>query len=160
MIVVAIVGIFAAIGIPSMTDFVRNTRLNSARTQLTNDLNFARSEAVKRNIRVLVCAANSANTDCSAVTDWASNGWLVCYDGNADGACDATSSANPNPIQIRASVHSTLTITGPATPVRFNPIGSQGVIGNLGVSLTISGSWSGAVARTVAIANTGSITNN
>ena len=159
MIVLAVAAILAAIGAPSFTDFVRTTRLNSAKTQLVSDLNFARSEAVKRNIRVLICAANTGNTTCNAVTDWASNGWLICFDADSNNVCDDNSLSNPNPIQIRAALHSTLSITGPNTPIRLNPIGSQGDAGNSGVNVTISGTWSSPKSAVITVAGTGNITS-
>ena len=59
MIVVAIAAILATIAVPSFSDFINNTRLTSTMTQLTGDLNRARSEAIKRNSWVLVCARST-----------------------------------------------------------------------------------------------------
>ncbi len=162
MIVIAIAAIFAVIAIPSMTDFVRTTRITSVTSQLNSDMNFAKSEAVKRNTRVLICPANNTNTDCNATASWSTAGWLVCYDNTNDATdnCDATSTANPNPIQIRSATDPTVTVTGPAVAVRFNPIGSQGVVGNTGVTLTVTGTWAGAKSRTISVAGSGSITSN
>ena len=73
LIVIAIVGVLASIGMPSMSEFVQTNRLKAARSQLISDMNYARSEAVKRNVRVLVCAANQAKNDCAiefAIARW------------------------------------------------------------------------------------------
>ncbi len=154
IIVIAIVGIFAAIGIPSMTNMVNSNRLNTARNTLISDLNLARSEAIKRNARVLVCSGNLAN-GCSNQAAWAATGWLVCYDLDKNGVCDATSATNPNPILVRAAVSTTTVITGPTTPVVYRPIGSVGSAANF----VAQGQWTGApAAKTVAVAVTGFVT--
>lgn len=151
MIVVAIAAILATIAAPSFSDFINNTRLTSIMTQLTGDLNRARSEAIKRNSWVMVCA-RSTNTACG--TNWG-NGWLVCQDSEPDGACDAGTTASPNPITVHPALNSTLTLTGSAASIRFNPSGTQGTGG--AATLTLNGTWAGAQAKTASIAATGHI---
>lgn len=151
MIVVAIVGIFAAIGIPSMTDMINMNRLNSARIGLISDLNLARSEAIKRNMRVLVCSGSLAN-GCTNLSDWGATGWLACYDSDRDAVCDATTAANPNPIFVRGVVPPIISIVGPNVPVVYNPIGSAGAA----VTLAVSGTWAAAPAeKAISVAVTG-----
>lgn len=154
MIVIAIAAILASIAAPSFSDFIDNTRLTSTMSQLTADLNRARSEAIKRNQRVLLCIRNSTGTDCATTgTDW-QNGWLVCYDTNSDNLCDATSSTDPNPIAVHQALPSTLTLTG-QNVIRFNPNGTQGSGGT--ATLTLDGTWPDAQAKTANIAVTGNI---
>lgn len=153
MIVVAIAAILATIAAPSFSDLINRTRQTSTMTQLTADLNRARSEAIKRNRRVLVCVRNSAGTDCGTGTNW-QNGWLVCYDENQDGACDTTTAANPNPIVVHQAVNARLTLTGSAASIYFNPSGTQGTAA---ATLTLNGTWTGATAITANIAATGNI---
>jgi len=95
-VVIAIVGILAAVGAPSFSTFLNNSRLNSTSSQLLNELNLARSEAVKRNARVLVCVRNAAGTDCGTSTNWAA-GWLVCYDNETASTPAARRRSNPWP---------------------------------------------------------------
>lgn len=61
MVVVAIVGILAAIGIPSMRDLIASTRVKGAASDVFATLIFARSEAVKRNAGVDVIPASTSN---------------------------------------------------------------------------------------------------
>lgn len=151
MIVIAIVGIFAAIGIPSMTNMVNTSRLNAARGNLLTDLNLARTEAIKRNARVLVCSGDLAN-GCTNQKAWAATGWLVCYDMDKDGACDAATASNPNPFLVRAALAGSISITGPTAPVIYLPIGSV----TAAASFDAQGAWSGApTKKTIAIAATG-----
>src|SRR3989338_6261567 len=150
MIVVTIAAILASIAAPSFSDLINNTRLTSTMSQLTSDLNRARSEAIKRNRRVLVCV-RSTDTACGAITNW-QNGWLVCYDEDQDGACDATSAANPNPIAVHSAINAHLTLTGSADTIYFNPSGTQGAGG--AATLTLTGDWNGAVANVATITAT------
>lgn len=151
IIVVAIAAILATVAAPSFSDFINNTRLTSMMTQLTGDLNRARSEAIKRNSWMLVCA-RSTNTACG--TNWG-NGWLVCQDSEPDDTCDAGTTANPNPIAVHQALNSNLTLAGSAAFVRFNPSGTQGTGG--AATLTLTGTWSGAQTKTTSVAATGHI---
>lgn len=153
MVVVTIAAILAGIAAPSFSNLINSTRMASTMSQLTSDLNRARSEAIKRNRRVLVCVRGT-DTACGAGTNW-QNGWLVCYDENQDGACDATSAANPNPIVVHQTLNANLTLTALAASLYFNPSGTQGAGG--ATTLTLAGSWAGAVAKVATIAATGNI---
>lgn len=131
MVVVLIAAILAAMAVPSFSSFIQNTRLTSTMTQLTSELNRARSEAIKRNTRVLVCVRGS-DTDCGAITSW-QNGWLVCYDGNTNGQCDIapTDGSNPNPIVVHQAINSKLTLSSPAAVIWFNPNGTANAASTL-----------------------------
>ena len=153
MVVVSIAAILAAIAVPSFSDLINNTTQSSTMTQLVSDLNRARSEAIKRNQRVLVCA-RATNAACG--TDW-HNGWLVCYDPDGSGVCDTppVDGSNPNPIVIHQAISAKLTLAGTSSLVRFNPNGTQGAGG--AATLTLRGTWTGATAKVVSIAATGYI---
>jgi type IV fimbrial biogenesis protein FimT len=157
LMVLVIAAILLVVGVPAFTSFVNDTRLSSNLTQLVSDLNQTRSEAIKRNTRVLICVRNVAGTDCGTGTNW-QNGWLVCYDANNDDACDASAASNPNPINKRLALAGNLSLTGPAAVVRFNPNGTQGTGG--AAIFTLTGTWAGAASRTVTIAATGNISRN
>lgn len=155
LIVLAIAGILAAVATPSLSGLINNMRQTSTMTQLTSDLNRARSEAVKRNQRILVCVRGD-NTTCGAGSNW-QNGWLVCHDENQDGACEGTSATNPNPIVVRQALRAGLTLTSDiASPIVFNP---NGTAGNA-INLTFSGTWAGATSKLARIAGTGNISRS
>lgn len=153
LIVLTIAAILAAIAAPSFTSLINSTRQNSAMSQLVADLNRARGEAIKRNVRVLICIRNSSGTDCGTGTDW-QNGWLICHDEDQDNACDTTSATNPNPIAVHQALTSQLTLTGPNV-IRFNASGTQGAGG--AATLTLNGTWTNAQAKVASIAATGNI---
>lgn len=76
MVVVAILGIVAALALPSFISIIEGRRLVGARDNLLADLQFARSEAIKQNRQVQFqfntgtwCYGiddNGANCDCTA----------------------------------------------------------------------------------------------
>ena len=67
MIVVAIVAVLAAFGVPSMRDMIQASKMRSAGSDLYGALILARGEAIKRRTTVTVAPASS---------NWA-NGWTV-----------------------------------------------------------------------------------
>lgn len=85
MVVVAIVGILMAIGIPALGDFIKNDRLTSQINTLVGHLAYARSEAVLRNQPVGICISSDMQT-CTG-TNWA-DGWILYVDNTAAGTAD------------------------------------------------------------------------
>lgn len=159
LVTVAIASVLAAFAVPNLASFLQKVKLNSTTGALAASLQQGRSEAVKANQGVLVCSSNAAQTACAttAATNWAANGWLVCYDLNADNVCDASTSALPNPIRVEPKVDSTFaTVVGPATPIRFLSTGSLAT-GSATQTITVTGTWAGATAMTVTVAATGLI---
>ena len=79
------------------------------------------------------------------------NGWLVCYDRNSDGACDASTAAEPNPIKIQGEIQAPLAVNGPAANLIMFPTGST----STGSVFTVTGGT--AVTRTATIQPSGSV---
>ncbi|OGA18890.1 MAG: hypothetical protein A3I63_09585 [Betaproteobacteria bacterium RIFCSPLOWO2_02_FULL_66_14] len=61
IMVVAIVAILAAVGLPSMRDFIRGAEIRDASSEFYAALIAARSEAIKRRANVVVTRANGSN---------------------------------------------------------------------------------------------------
>jgi type IV fimbrial biogenesis protein FimT len=157
MIVVAIAGVLAGIAAPGMMDFIRSNRLGTSARQLDADLLLARREAIKRNMRVLVCPVSSSAGHCgSGTTAWA-QGWLVCYDADSDNDCDATTGTNPNPVRRHGPIDASMTLTGPAGVARFNANGTQGATGAASLTFTTKGTWSGSKSFVGTVSATGNV---
>ncbi len=77
MVTVAIAGIVLTIGVPSFSQVLKNSRLASNTNSLIASLNLARSEAVKRKIKVFVRRKGSVSQN------W-DDGWDVFIDLNAN----------------------------------------------------------------------------
>jgi type IV fimbrial biogenesis protein FimT len=157
MVAIAIVAVLAAVAAPGMIDLVRNNRVSSVAKQLDEDLALARSEAIKRNARVLVCPVGRTKGQCGSGTSAWAQGWLVCHDANLDGKCDESASGDPNPIRQHGAIDSTLTVTGPATAAVFNANGSQGATATSSLTFTTRGTWTGAKSYVETVTPSGNI---
>ena len=82
LITLAMISIVTAIGVPSMSDFIKNDRLTTQINTLVGHLALARSQAVTLQLPVTVCASSDLTT-CSS-NDWAT-GWIVFVDSDASG---------------------------------------------------------------------------
>lgn len=109
-VTVAVIGIIAMIAIPSMRALVNANRLSGSAGELTAALQVARSEAIRRNARVTVCAG--ANGVCSGSTSWSS--WTVFGLDNATAA---------NDVIRNDSAPSSVQMSGPASGIIFRPSG-------------------------------------
>ena len=158
MIALVILAILLVIAVPSFNDFVRTMRLNSSMTDLRSDLQLARSESIRRNSRVLLCPRSTAtSTTCATAvtaTTWM-NGWLVCHDTDADGACDAGTTSDPNPVRVRSAPGLPLSLTGPTASVTFFPVGNAN--GAAIFTVTATGTSS---SRSTTVAPSGSLTSS
>jgi len=165
------VAILATLAAPSMTQFIRASRLNSAANQFNADLLIARREAIKRNSPVLVCPKTSASaTEPTCGTDfttWATNGWIICYEDTAtpNTCVNPALDGDPNPIKTHAALDSTVTlrtvnfnttadpcssssINNLTGPVKFKADGTATANGAATISTPIyfrvTGTWAGA----------------
>ncbi len=83
VMVILIVGILAAVGVPTFKYVTTSNRMASEVNQLLGDMQFARSEAIKDGQYVTVCASSNG-TQCigsSGGTIW-NTGWIVFLDIN------------------------------------------------------------------------------
>ncbi len=77
MITISIAGIVMSVGVPSFSQAIKSSRLTSNANALIVSLNFARSEAVKRKVKVFVRRKGSTSQH------W-DNGWDIFIDLNAN----------------------------------------------------------------------------
>lgn len=87
MMTLTVVGVIAAIAIPNFRDFLLNSRMTGAANDLLGGIQLARSEAIKRQVPVAICA--SANPTASPPACSAQfTGWAVWVDADDDAAID------------------------------------------------------------------------
>ena len=89
MVTIAVLGVLLGVGIPGVQGYIHNNRLISQINSLSTSLLHARSEAIKRNQRVVVCVSVDGE-QCAAGgggTLW-SKGWIVFVDRNGDSDID------------------------------------------------------------------------
>lgn len=87
LVTLAIVGILAMIGAPAMGNLLARTRDATTEAAVANTLRHARSAAIMRNARVVVCPSRDGH-QCNPGDDW-QHGWLVAKDADHDGQPDA-----------------------------------------------------------------------
>jgi type IV fimbrial biogenesis protein FimT len=128
MITIALAGILTAVAAPSMSKMIRANRVQTEASALMNDLQFARTEAVKRGSGVTVCPSSDGAT-CLGTNSWQS-GWIVFNDDNSSGTVDTSTDK-----VLRARKTFTSNDTAAASPsktyVLFN---REGFTSNLGTS--------------------------
>jgi type IV fimbrial biogenesis protein FimT len=76
LITVAIVAVLASLAVPSFRTMLVKRSVDAAADTLVSDLRFARSEAVKRSNRVIVCASSSG-TSCTGSGALWKDGWMI-----------------------------------------------------------------------------------
>ncbi len=89
MVVVAIIGILAAIAMPNFSESIRRYRVNAIRDDVTASLQLARTTAMSQGVPVfLVRNGVCAGVTFSGTNDW-SCGWRVVVDTNRNGNVNA-----------------------------------------------------------------------
>jgi type IV fimbrial biogenesis protein FimT len=94
LVTIAIAAVLAGLAVPSFKELIASNRLKSHSSLLHTSLLLARSEAIKRNGRVVLC--KSANgKDCTAAGDW-QQGWIVFADADNDAVRDHDNDNDPD----------------------------------------------------------------
>jgi len=86
MMVVALVAILQTLAAPALSGMANSMRITTATNSLFSSLLFARSEAIKRNSRAVMCKSASGDA-CIATGGW-EQGWIVFHDTNNNAALD------------------------------------------------------------------------
>lgn len=110
IITLAIAAVVVGVAAPSFSTMIQDNRLSAQSLDFVAALNLARSEAIKRRVRVALC--KSANgLDCTVdgeddSTHWG-QGWIVFVDDNGNQARDSDED-NPADDEIILRVHGAL----------------------------------------------------
>ena len=119
VIVMVLVGILAAIGIPSFETITTSSRMAAESNDLLGDMQFARAEAAREGEPVTVCiSANGTSCD-SASTTW-HEGWIVFSDLKDDQTVDTTAGDTVLRIQKALSGTDTFASTNTDSAVTFS----------------------------------------
>jgi len=87
MLTVFVAAILLSVAVPSFITMVENNSLASQINQFSAALNLARSEAVKRGRRIVLCRSSIVNNTCATAGGY-EQGWIVFVDNDADGQRD------------------------------------------------------------------------
>lgn len=88
MAAIILLSVMAVVAIPAMGNLFQNNSLVAFTNSFTSTVALARSEAIKRNLQVSMCALNDAGTNCGANGEW-EDGWTVWVDADNDDSVDA-----------------------------------------------------------------------
>ncbi|MBK8535775.1 MAG: GspH/FimT family pseudopilin [Candidatus Competibacteraceae bacterium] len=111
MITLAIVAIVLSIGVPSFQEMIRSNRFAAYTNDFLSSLNLARSEAIKRGVRVSLCkSADGVNCTTSGGYQ---QGWIVFIDpSNPLGATTPTVDAGEQILRVYGAVLGGFELTG------------------------------------------------
>ena len=110
MVTIAVLALLVAIGVPTFRDATLGSRLSAAANNLLASVQLARSEAIKRNQPITLCASSDGAT-CAGTGDW-EQGWIV-----VDGAANVVQHQQALPAGYRVLQ------AGGTAPLAFQPIG-------------------------------------
>ena len=117
MVAILIAGILIVIAIPSYTVFVQNERQITQANNILFAINYARSEAVKRDALICLCPSADGAT---CANNWAS-GWIVHQPAAADCTVPSTT------LQQSPAVTSPMTLTAYTGATAVTSIGYLGI---------------------------------
>jgi type IV fimbrial biogenesis protein FimT len=124
MLGITVLSIVLGLGVPSFINMIRENRLISQSNDLLIALNFTRSEALKRGLRVTACPGTA--TACTGGTDW-NAGVLVFTD---DIGTIGTVDVGDEPLQSWPASTSGFVAGGASSPaaITFLPNGAQAAV--------------------------------
>lgn len=88
VVTMVLVAILASIAVPAYTTMMANNRMAGEINDFVGSLHFARSEAIKRGLDVVVCKSLDGQM-CITTGDW-SQGWVIFQDTNSSQSRDGT----------------------------------------------------------------------
>jgi type IV fimbrial biogenesis protein FimT len=149
LVTMGVAAILTAVAVPAFRTFILNDRDSTQLNSLVYSLNYARSEAVKRDSAagVVVCPSSDAAT-CSNTANWA-GGWIVL-----DLAPAAGQPAVLQTVPALAGTN-TLAATGNATGIKF--VSSGMVTPQVLTTIKICDTRGAAFARELEVNQTGRI---
>lgn len=113
IVVLVILAVLIAMALPSFLGVIRQTRLAVATHELMSMIALARSEAISRNSRTVLCVA-TGQAGCALDGGW-HQGWLLFEDINSNGALDVTEQI----IRYQSASHPQLVIKGNLPVARY-----------------------------------------
>lgn len=141
LVTVAIIGTLAGLAVPSFVSLIRSNRLTAAANDMLGAIALARSEALKRGARVVLCKSTDSAT-CNNSASWG-DGWIVFLDADNDSVRTAASEPLLRVGQSNDGVTSSVTGATVSNYISFTSRGAArttaGAMQSGVISLCISG---------------------
>lgn len=109
LVLLVLVAVFQTLAAPALSGLANSMRLSAGVNRFFSSVHLARSEAIKRNARVVLCKSATGNA-CASTGGW-EQGWIVFHDANNNAALDAgevlllREQALPHPIRLAGNSH-------------------------------------------------------
>jgi type IV fimbrial biogenesis protein FimT len=121
LLVLGISAVLLTLGTPAISGMMNSSRLTSASNSLLSSMLLARSEAIKRSSRVVLCKT-ADGTSCAATGGW-EQGWIVFHDVNNNGLRDSGETI----IQRTERLPASMRLTGNTNVAKYVSFLSTGV---------------------------------
>ncbi|MGQ3887446.1 GspH/FimT family pseudopilin [Legionella sp. CNM-1927-20] len=118
LIAIALAAVFLALAVPGYYSTIQNNKVVSVVNEISAAVHLARMEAIRRGVRVIVCAANSSLTACGSSAQW-TQGWLVFIDANNNNGVDSSADI----IRVHEALQTNLSITANSALISFDGSG-------------------------------------
>lgn len=120
MVAVGIMAVLLTIGVSSFAEIGTSMKLTSASNTLLAHIHHARSEAIKRNSRVVLCKSTDGAA-CAQTGGW-EQGWIIFHDANNNALREGTETI----IQREAALAGELLFTGNVNASRYLSFAGSG----------------------------------
>lgn len=155
LITVAIAAILVALAAPNFREMLVKRSVQAAAEALASDMRFARSEALKRSNRTVVCRSTDGATCTAVVGSW-SEGWIVFVDADSNNSV----SAGDDMLKVQQQLSGIATIENDTNPSNTRQRFSYEATGwarvaNDSFTVTPSGSVPNGSTRLICISNNG-----
>jgi type IV fimbrial biogenesis protein FimT len=148
MVTLSIAGIMLSIAIPNFTSTIKGSRITTQVNEFVTSMNFIRSEAVKRGVRVSMCKSSDGAT-CVTTGDWA-QGWIVFTNQNDDANYDG---APETILKIQGATQSQIAVVGNSLIVNIISYKASGEIVGSG-TVTFCDDRVAEVGKKIVLSNT------
>lgn len=135
MVVIAVMAVLAVIAVPSFSNAALSSKLNAIANNFVASVQLARSEAIKRNMSVTLCAS----ADGAACGGTWTQGWIIL--------------AGDDVLHAQAAVSNGFQLSGAVTSIQFQPSGVGATAANL--TACRYAPEPGSQARSISVSATG-----
>lgn len=143
----AIAGIIAVSAAPSLQNLLMDNRMATRVNDFMTHLSLARSEAIHRGARVVLCPS-ADQQNCARHSVW-HEGWIVFVDDNSDRKHESDETI----LRLQSAENDSLTIkSGAHQPIVFQPQGSSGGTND---TFTFCDARGPSKARAIVLSNSG-----
>jgi type IV fimbrial biogenesis protein FimT len=126
LVAITVTAVLLLVAGPKLSDFAKSVKLTAASNTLLAHFHIARSEAIKRDRRVVLCKS-ADGMSCATTGGW-EQGWIVFVDANSDGMRESAEAV----ILREERLSNSLRLTGNLNVVRyvsFAPTGATKLAG-------------------------------